>query len=198
MKTEDLDAVRAAVAAEVKARRALSCTPAEKLEDAVVRRLAAEPEPAKDEAELVERMYEAWANDLSNARSSMAAALRVAHEAGAVPSALPDKPIVLMPDGERIPLDDPRVLGTPTLAEWEKSQKGSSVEYYTHRTDFEHLLASRLAALQQKPKTPAERVTVGVTHGNVSIYYIDGKIATDDQIRKALVAAVRNADKESR
>ena len=65
--------------------------------------------------------------------------LQVAHEA--VSCQLPDVPTVLMPDGEHIALDDPRVLGEPTCDEMHIEMVG------TFEEDVSALLASRRARL---------------------------------------------------
>ncbi|MDE2105469.1 MAG: hypothetical protein KGL39_50040 [Patescibacteria group bacterium] len=90
------------------------------------------------------------------------------------PVALPEKPIVLMPDGERIELDDPRVLGP--LAPGEAHLAVKDVLGGQGATPIiNNFTASRLAALQPNPKTPEERVTIEEVGGMYTV--CDGKLS---------------------
>ena len=126
---------------------------------------AVEPPQVDVSGDLVERMLDAFeARAGEGGVVSMTAALRVPREDASCQ--LPASPVVLMPDGTRLALEDPRVLGNFVSADPFTALREGVINSF---------LASRRARLLQ-PKTVEERVTITLQEGDFPyVVSVDGK-----------------------
>ena len=83
---------------------------------------------------------------------------------------------------------------TITLAEHKAKMREAIYKALKLTPDYKDALFSDYGLIDTEP-TPEERVTVDVVHGNAAVYYVDGKVATDRQIKAALIAQLEKESK---